>query len=88
MASDEHHLITRPADFGIGAIRGNEESALPLYVVCPHCEHPVVISAAVDGRCYRCRQCNDFYMIQISRPRRQAAPPDGPHAKKGMKKAV
>jgi hypothetical protein len=43
-----------------------EESPMPIYVHCPHCEHPVVLPAAVHGRYYRCRQCNGFYVIQMT----------------------
>ncbi|MCB9857558.1 MAG: hypothetical protein H6818_17895 [Phycisphaerales bacterium] len=37
---------------------------MPAYVVCPHCGHPSVISVTAEGRRYRCRQCNGYYLIR------------------------
>ena len=38
---------------------------MPIYVQCPHCEHPTVLRTAVEGQPYRCRQCNGFFIVQV-----------------------
>ncbi len=35
---------------------------MPIYIHCPHCEHPHVIPVVRKGRPYRCRQCANGFV--------------------------
>ncbi|MCA9256831.1 MAG: hypothetical protein KDA33_14380 [Phycisphaerales bacterium] len=37
---------------------------MPAYIVCPHCQHPTVISVTFEARRYRCRQCNGVFVVR------------------------
>jgi len=57
---------------------------MPAYVICPHCEHPTVISTAENGRRYCCRQCNGYYIVRQTDsaprfPNRKSAHSGGGH---------
>lgn len=43
---------------------GEEGETVAAYILCPHCEHPTVIPAAVLGRRYCCRQCHRLYVLR------------------------
>ena len=52
----------------------NEEGGIvvPLYIQCPHCEHPRVITANRRGKALYCRQCGEAYKtfqsVDVVRP--------------------
>lgn len=35
---------------------------MPIYIHCPHCEHPHVVPVARKGRVTRCRQCANAFV--------------------------
>ncbi len=39
---------------------------MPVYVNCPHCEHPQVVPAARRGRVRFCRQCGRPYRASLT----------------------
>lgn len=52
-----------------------EESTVPVYVHCPHCEHPAIVRRPVPGKTHRCRQCAGFFTLQITYRRRRVPRP-------------
>ena len=46
-----------------------------LYVICPFCQHPVVLPAAQSGHKYVCRQCNGKYTVTFSKRHEPTEPP-------------
>ena len=41
---------------------------MPVYVTCPHCEHPMVVSQRDRRRGRLCRQCSGGYIVSATRP--------------------
>jgi transposase-like protein len=35
---------------------------VPVYIICPHCEHPQVVPAHRRGRARFCRQCGQAFV--------------------------
>lgn len=59
-----------------------------LYVQCPHCEFPAIISPAVPGRIHRCRQCNDYFVLRLYPQTEQQPPSASSEIRPPLKKAV
>ncbi len=45
---------------------------MPLYMLCPHCEHPQLVPVRRRGRAQFCRQCGRAYVP--SKTREEARP--------------
>jgi len=43
-----------------------KEIVVPVYLHCPHCEHPQVVPAARRGRVRFCRQCGRAYRTSLT----------------------
>jgi len=41
---------------------------MPVYVSCPHCQHPMVVSAKARGKARLCRQCGGAYKTSRVHP--------------------
>ena len=41
---------------------------MPVYVTCPHCEHPMVVPQVDRRRGRLCRQCSGGYIVSGTRP--------------------
>lgn len=39
--------------------------AVPVYVLCPHCDHPHVVPPHRRGRKHLCRQCGQAYRADV-----------------------
>ncbi len=43
------------------AVRGKGVRNVPVYLLCPHCEHPQVVAPHRRGKTVLCRQCGRPY---------------------------
>jgi len=55
-----------------GRYLGEGVFAVPLYLHCPHCEHPQIVPVRRRGRAQFCRQCGRAYVP--SKTREEAHP--------------
>jgi uncharacterized Zn finger protein len=54
---------------------------MPVYVQCPACSHPAIVSRFADGQRLRCRQCGHVFVLKPTRkvrPRLRETPGDTP----------
>jgi hypothetical protein len=47
---------------------------VPLYLLCPHCEHPQIVPVRRRGRPQFCRQCGRAYVPSKTREQAQPLP--------------
>lgn len=36
---------------------------MPVYAICPHCQHPMVVPGAARGKGRLCKQCGQGYRV-------------------------
>lgn len=41
---------------------------MPVYVICPHCQHPIVVPAKARGKARLCKQCGGAYKTSRVHP--------------------
>lgn len=39
---------------------------MPVYAICPHCGHPMIVPAAARGKGRLCKQCGQGYRVSKS----------------------
>ena len=47
---------------------------MPLYLTCPHCDHPMLLACKWRGRSRLCRQCGSAYLVAPRENRALAIP--------------
>jgi uncharacterized paraquat-inducible protein A len=47
---------------------------MPIYVTCPHCDHPTVVPPHRHKSAGLCRQCGNGYLVSEHEPRAMALP--------------
>lgn len=47
---------------------------MPLYLTCPHCDHPMLLAPKWRGRSRLCRQCGWAYLVAAHEDRALSIP--------------
>lgn len=51
----------------------------PMYLLCPHCEHPAIVPAFLMNDLLRCRQCAGYYRARRDGQAPQLQPEPATH---------